>query len=154
MPLEKQATYDDVTLILRLYELRREERMRRARAWFAQSFRARDMQELTTLCPQGSEENASFRMVLSYWDMVASFITSGVLHQELFFQSGSELLMVWEKTKNLMGPFREMIKNPNVAKNLETVAANYREWLNRAHPEAYGTFAARVEAMAAPSQDR
>ena len=31
-------------------------------------------------------------MVVSYWEMVSSFVTSGVLNQELLFQSGGELL--------------------------------------------------------------
>ncbi len=29
------ATYDDVNLVIRLYELRREEKLLEARAWFA-----------------------------------------------------------------------------------------------------------------------
>src|SRR5256885_2507572 len=32
-----QATYDDVNLILRLYDMRREETLRKARAWFSRS---------------------------------------------------------------------------------------------------------------------
>ena len=32
------ATYDDVDLVFRLYELRREEKLREAREWFASSF--------------------------------------------------------------------------------------------------------------------
>jgi len=36
MPI--QATYDDANLILRLYELRREEKLRQAREWFAANF--------------------------------------------------------------------------------------------------------------------
>ena len=93
--METRGTYDDVDLILRLYELRREDKMRKAREWFAKSFKVRTMAEFTSLCPPGSEENAYFRMAITYWEMVASFMTSDVLNQHLFFQSGRELLFAW-----------------------------------------------------------
>src|SRR5581483_3473763 len=56
-------TFDDVNLILRLYEMRREERLRAARAWFIANFKPRTLQEFDALCPPGSDANASFRMV-------------------------------------------------------------------------------------------
>ena len=92
MSVPSPPTYDDAQLILKLYEMRREERLRKARAWFSSSFRVRMIDDFTRLCPVGSDENASYRMVVTYWEMVASFVTSGVLHKELFFQSGRELL--------------------------------------------------------------
>ena len=76
----RHATYDDVNLMIKLYELRREERMREARTWFATSFKAKTLEEFQALCPPGSDENASFRMLVTYWDMVGSFLTSGVLN--------------------------------------------------------------------------
>ncbi|MCA1792236.1 MAG: hypothetical protein LC667_21040, partial [Thioalkalivibrio sp.] len=78
-----RPTYDDANLILRLYEMRREERMRQARAWFTAQFRVKSWEELQKLAPGGTDQNASYRMVVSYWDLVASFVTSGVLNKEL-----------------------------------------------------------------------
>jgi hypothetical protein len=54
-----RATYDDVNLVLRLYEMRREDRLREARKWFAGSFKVKTLEEFTALCPPGSEANAS-----------------------------------------------------------------------------------------------
>ena len=142
--MEAHATYDDVNLILRLYELRREQKMRTARDWFARNFKAATLEEFNTICPQGSEENAYVRMVLSYWEMVASFITGGVLNQELFFQSGGELLFVWERFRTLLPQAREQYKNPGVYKNLETVAQAFIQWMNKNSPGAYEAFSARV----------
>ena len=67
-----KPTYDDVNLILRLYEARREDKLRTAREWFAQNFRFHTMEEYNRGCPPGSSMNAYARMVMSYWDMVAS----------------------------------------------------------------------------------
>ncbi len=142
--METQPTYDDVNLVLRLYELRREARMREAREWFAMNFKATNPDELAALCPMGSKESAFFRMVISYWEMVASFITSGVLNQELFYQSGGEMLFVWERFKVLVPQTRAIYKNPTLYKNLETVANAFIQWMNKQAPEAYAAYSARV----------
>jgi hypothetical protein len=135
------ATYDDVNLILRLYEMRREDKMRLARQWFAKDCKVRSMEDLTKVAPVGEEANAYFRMVTTYWEMVASFITSGVLNEELFCQSGLELLFCWERVRDVVPSLRETFKNPNYLKNLETVAASF---IKRLGPETYQGFSARV----------
>ena len=120
--VERPATYEDANLLLRLYELRREERLRNARDWFMKTFRASTMEEFQKLCPLGSKENAFYRMVVSYWEMAASFVTGGILHQSLFAQNSRELLFVWERIRDVVPPLRETFKNSNIARNLETVA--------------------------------
>jgi hypothetical protein len=139
-----KPTYDDVNLILRLYEERREDKMRSAREWFAQNFKFHTMEEFNRGCPPGSSMNAYARMVLSYWEMAASFVTSGVLHQELFFQSGGELLFVWVRVRELIPHMREAYKNPNSFQNLETVAKAFIEWMDARSPDAFAAFAARI----------
>jgi hypothetical protein len=129
------ATYDDVNLILRLYELRREDKMRRARDWFFQNYRGvTGMKEHAALCAPGSEEDAYVRMLVSYWDMVASFITSGVLNRELFFESGRELLIVWLRIENMAPELRAAMKNPHSFGNIEKVARDYVEWIEKRSP--------------------
>jgi hypothetical protein len=142
--METQPTYDDVNLVLRLYELRRETRMREAREWFGTNFKATSLEELAALCPPGSKESAYYRMVVSYWEMVASFITSGVLNQELFFQSGGEMLFVWERFKVLVPQAREAYKNPALYRNLEITANSFIQWMGKGAPEAYAALSARV----------
>lgn len=144
--MSTQATYDDANLILRLYEMRREEKMRAARDWFG-GVKLNSLADFMEQCPPGSDANAKFRMVSTYWDMVASFITSGVLNQELFFQTGMELLVCWERIKGVMPEFREMTKNPMMGKNLEEVAGRYTKWLEKNAPEAYPVFSAMIQAQ-------
>jgi hypothetical protein len=138
------ATYDDANLILRLYELRRDEKLRHARDWFAKSFKVKTMEDFNKLCPPTYDTNAYFRMVVSYWEMVASFIASGVLNQELYFQSGTELLFCWERVRDILPEMREANKSPGMLKNLEIVAAAYIEYLNRLGPGTYTAFSGRV----------
>ena len=86
------------------------------------NFHAGTMEEFQTLCPFGSEENAFYRMVVSYWEMAASFVTAGVLHEKLFAQNSRELLSVWERIRYVIPALRESFKNANLASNMETVA--------------------------------
>jgi hypothetical protein len=139
-----RPTFDDVKLILQLYEMRREPRLREARQWFAASFKAKTMQDMAALCPPGSEQNASYRMVTTYWEMVASFLTGGVLNADLFYQSGRELLFVWERVRDLVPAIREQYQHPLELKNLESAAAAYIEWWNTQAPGAYEAFSKRV----------
>jgi hypothetical protein len=139
-----KATYDDVGLVLKLYDMRREERLRTARAWFTANFKVKTLEDLHKLCPPGSDANASYRMVTTYWEMVASFVAGGVLHPELFFQSGRELLLVYERVRDILPQVRETYHNPNELKNLETVALAFIDWWNRTAPGAYDAFSKRI----------
>jgi hypothetical protein len=142
--MDNQATYDDVNLILKLYELRRDERMREARKWFA-GLKVKTLAELQAACPPGSEQDASLRMVTSYWEMAASFITSGVLNQELFLQSGGELLFIWTKIQDVVPDVRKAFNNPKYLSNVEKIANAMIDNMNRASPKAYEAFVARVK---------
>ncbi|HVO96982.1 MAG TPA: hypothetical protein VMT15_02905 [Bryobacteraceae bacterium] len=136
-----KATYDDVNLILRLYEIRREEKLRAARVWFVTNFKVKTVAEMSALAAPGSEANAYFRQSTSYWDMVAGFITAGVLDQELFFESGRELLLFWLRLKPIAAEYRQVTKSTKAWSNMETVANAFAEHMGR---EAFDAFAARV----------
>ena len=139
-----KATYDDVKLILQLYEMRREARLREARRWFTASFKPKTYEDFSALCPPGSEPNASYRMVTTYWEMVASFLTSGVLNPELFYQSGRELLFVWERVRDIVPSIRDIVQNPRELKNLEEAATAFTAWWKQQSPGAYEAFSKRV----------
>jgi hypothetical protein len=140
-----RPTYDDANLILRLYELRREERLRTARAWFTGHFKVKSWDELQKLAPPGTDENASYRMVVTYWDMVASFITSGVLNKELFFQSGREMLAVWERMRDLLPEIRQRQKDPLLWSHLETVGIEFGVYFKERSGAGYDAFVARIK---------
>lgn len=139
-----KATYDDVNLILRLYEIRREEKMRAARAWFVANFKCKTLAEFNQVCPPGSDSNAMARQVISYWEMVASFVTAGVLNEELLFQNARELLVTYIRVQPYLEEARKTFKDPEYLKNLETVGKAFAEYLNRANPETVQAFRARV----------
>jgi hypothetical protein len=136
-----KATYDDVNLILRLYDMRREEKLRAARTWYVTNFKPKSMAEMAAIAGPGTDGNASFRQAISYWEMVASFVTAGVLNEELLFQNTRELLLFWLRIKPVVKEVREAFKDPTAWKNLETVAGAFEKYLG---PEIYEAFAARM----------
>ena len=143
-----KPTHHDAELILKLYELRREERMRKARNWLA-GYKASTLAEHQAACPPGSDQDASFRMVTSYWDMAASFVTSGALNQELFLQSGGELLFIWTKIAPLVQEMRKGYGMPHMLSHMEQVAKAAIDNMNKANPKAYEAFSARVRGVGA-----
>lgn len=142
--MTSRPTCDDANLILRLYEMRREDRLREARAWFTAQFRAKTWGELQTLAPRGTDQNASFRMVVTYWDMVASFVTSGVLDRDLFFQSGRELLLVWERMRAVLPEIRAHYKDPYYLAHLEAVGNEYAGYFQGRSADGYAAFVERI----------
>ena len=146
--MKNPATYDDANLILKLYDLRREPRLREARKWFGSAPQFQSREEWLKYAPPGSEENASYRMVVTYWEMVSSLVASGVLNAELFFASSLEMLFVWEKIRILLPEVRTAQKNPMLYRNLEQVATEYLEHMKAGSPEWYDSFFAPMIAKA------
>jgi hypothetical protein len=139
-----QATYDDANLVMRLYDLRREVKLREARAWFVANFKPKTMADIEQLCPRGSDNDARLRQVASYWDMAASFVTSGVLNPELFFASNREMLVVAVRFRPVLADIRTAFKDPTFLRNLEIVGQQFSDYLDKAGPGTLDAFVARV----------
>lgn len=136
--MKVQPTYDDANLILRLYDLRREEKLRAARKWFGAASPFTSRQDFVNRCPAGSDENAYFRMVTTYWEMASSFVVSGILNRELFYRSNNtELLYTWEKIRRMVPELRAFHKDPLRYRQMEEVANGFIEYLNQNAPGFY-----------------
>ena len=134
--MREHPDHHDAELLLRLYELRREEKLRQAREWFAGKFQAATFEELAEKYPPGSQENAFLRMTASYWDMAASIVLHGLIKEEFFFENTAEFWIVWQKLKPLSGAARRVFQNPLYWKNLETLSEKYEKWMAGRAPEA------------------
>ena len=126
-----QPTYEDANLLLRLYEIRREDRMRQARHWFLFEFKPGAWSEIREQFFTGAEHDNSLRMVVSYWDMVCALVKQGVLNKDLFYTTNGEHLAVWNKTKPWVEGVREELKNPLMLRNLEDIAEDTTQWRTR-----------------------
>jgi len=138
-------TYDDAHLVLKLYDMRREEKLRKARAWFAANFKGvSSIDQFQKVCAPGTDENALFRMTTTYWDLAASFVTTGVLNESLFYESGRELLFVWERARDYVAAYRQANNDSTYLKNLEVVGNSFANRYRTASPQGYEAFVKRV----------
>jgi hypothetical protein len=146
--MKESPDHHDAELILRLYELRREEKLRKARDWFAREFSAQNMEEFAQQCPPGSEMNAYYRMVVTYWEMAGSIVNHGLIKLDLFFETaGGELFAVYEKLKPILPEIRKNFKNPHIYENLESLGRDYEKWMTKRAPGAVEAFRERQKAM-------
>ena len=129
-----QVSYEEVNLMLRLYDMRREPRLRQARAWFVENFHPSSVEDMMEKYPQGSEENTYIRMVISYWEMVASIVNRGLIDEEFFFESNGEQWVVWEQVKPVLAVWRAMFSSPNFLSNLEKHVSRLEAWREKRSP--------------------
>lgn len=149
--MREHADHYDAELLLRLYDLRREAKLRQAREWFVREFQPKTVEDFGQLCPPGSEKNTFFRMAVSYWDMAASVVNHGLIKEEFFFENTGEFWVIWERLKPLAPTMRGNFKNPLMWKNLETLAGKYEQWMAKRAPEAMDAFRQRIQAPTAKS---
>ena len=107
---------EEAGLILKLYELRREDTMRKARDWYFREFNPQSMADFTEA--MFSEHSGHLRMVVSYWDMAAALVNDGAISLDLFTKTNGEHIGVFSKIESLLGEIRAAYA-PQFAVNLE-----------------------------------
>ena len=128
------VTHEQANLMLKLYDLRREAKLREARDWFAANFHVKSAEDAVRLCPWGTKENAYMRMVAGYWEMVAGIVNRGLIDEDLFFETTGEQWGVWQQLKPAAGDFRKMFSNPKFLGNLEELCKRMEAWQEKRAP--------------------
>jgi hypothetical protein len=109
---------DSANLILKLYELRREPVMREARNTML-TFDPRSAEDY--MAAMGGPESAHIRMVVSYWEMAASFVVNGAIDANMFDEANGEHMLVFGKIEPFLPQLRQATGSPNMLKSLEKV---------------------------------
>lgn len=108
--------HESADLILKLYDLRREALMRKAREWYF-TFNPETVEDVSTAAR--GENSAYFRMVVSYWDMACSFVNNGAIDEKMFADATGEQNFVFAKLHPFITQMREISKQPNYLAHLE-----------------------------------
>lgn len=111
--------FESAQLNLKLFELRREPVLREARAWFTRDFNPESFEDL--MATLQSERNPSFRMVLGYWDMAASLVTTGAIDQDSFRAAHGEIFATFSKIHPFLAELRTARSQPGLFSHLESV---------------------------------
>jgi hypothetical protein len=119
--MAKKPTHADANIILKLYNLRREAEMRRARAWWLGEFWPKSVEDFTKVsAAMGSQENNWLLQVSGYWEMAASLAVHGAVSSELFLEPSfsGEMFFLFAKVNPFLKELREKI-SPTMLRNVE-----------------------------------
>ncbi len=145
---------ESADLILKLYDLRREDKMREARNWIF-SFNPTSAQDVlnTMMDP---EVGGYLRMVTSYWDMAAALVNHGAIDAEMFNDTVGEHIMVYAKIEPFVAELRAMYDEPKWYYHLEKVILDQpngaekikktQEWLKSVKEQMAGDQASEAAA--------
>jgi hypothetical protein len=136
--------FESAQLNLQLFDLRRETVLREARRWFLTDFNPETMAELVAVV--SGERNASFRMVLGYWDMAASLVTAGAIDGDAFRAAHGEIFATFGKIHPFLSDLRTASGETDFCRHMEAVVL--------ATPDAEQTLARRRDAMRAAVKAR
>jgi hypothetical protein len=136
--------FESAQLNLQLFDLRREPVLREARSWFVIEFNPECFADFVSAV--SGERNASFRMVLGYWDMAASMVTMGAIDGDAFRAAHGEIFATFSKILPFLAELRSASGEPEFCKHIEAVVL--------AAPDAETTLTRRREAIRAAVKAR
>jgi hypothetical protein len=136
--------FESAQLNLQLFDLRREPVLREARTWFLADFNPQSVAELVALV--SGERNASFRMVLGYWEMAASLVTTGAIDADAFRAAHGEIFATFSKIEPFLAELRTVTSEPDICKHVEAVVIGA--------PDAAAILARRRDAWRAAAKAR
>lgn len=120
--MSTKATAADAEVILKLYDLRREAEMRKARHWWLVTFWPESVDDFMKVAnAMGSPENNWLRQVGGYWEMAASLVLHGAVKEELFMEPSfcGEMFFVYAKLRPILNQLREKLQSPTMLSNVE-----------------------------------
>ena len=125
--MSKEAKSAD--LILKLYDLRREETMRKARNWMF-TFNPTSAEDInkTMMDPQ---VGGYLRMVMSYWDMAAALVNHGAIDAKMFNDTVGEHIGVFAKLEPFIADLRTQWEMPDAFAHLEKVIMDSKDGAER-----------------------
>lgn len=139
-------------LIVRLYELRREDELRAARDWFAARFFPQSPEEV--LAAWTGPDSAKYRMVTTYWEMAATLVNHGAIPEAMFHDANTEHVAVWVKLRRHLPRLRELARYPSYLSQLEGLMTRMPDLEERAGPIlAYLELRKKQLQAAAPSPE-
>lgn len=98
--------HHDATIIMQLYDIRREGVMRDARASIASRFRPSNAEEAVAVLKHEHPLNGALRQVVSYWEMVYGMMKWGILHPDFALESTGEGMVVFARIEPYLADMR------------------------------------------------
>lgn len=111
----------DADLILKLYDLRREESLRAAREKLTAEFWPKNAKEAVAVTALDHPLNRIYRQVSTYWEMVYRMGRHGIIHGDFLVENNGEGLLLYAKVEPYLTEIRAAT-SPRSFQNAEWVA--------------------------------
>jgi hypothetical protein len=134
--------FESARLNLQLFDLRREAVLREARHWFLIEFNPDTFAEFLAIL--SGPRNSAFRMVLGYWEMAASLVTTGAIDGDAFRAAHGEIFGTYSKIYPFLSELRTASGEADICVHMEKVVL--------AVPDAEGLLSRRREAFRAAAK--
>ncbi len=121
VPLKEYPDHHDAELVLKLYELRREDVMRESRTLVISKFLPTSFEDVIAVTKGDHPLNAAFRQCTSYWEMTYAMARHGVMHADFMLESNGEGLLIFSRIEPWLAEYRAAV-NPIAFRNAEWVA--------------------------------
>ena len=132
-----KPTAADAQLILKLYDLRREAELRKARHWWVVTFSPQSADDFMKISGAfGTPENNWLRQVIGYWGIASSLVNHGALNRDLFLEPSfcGEMVLIYAKVRPFLKELRDKMKNQEFLGGIESLIMSTkksREFLKR-----------------------
>lgn len=100
--------YESADLILKLFDLRRESKLRESRDWW-NKFKPKSLEDIKKAAY--GPESIKYRMATGYWEMAAALVNHGAIDAKMFFDTTGEYLFIYVKVKPFLKEIREQEPN-------------------------------------------
>ncbi len=114
--------HHDAELVLKLYELRREDVMRASRAALSADFWPKSWDDVQAVTRLDHPLNPAWRQCATYWEMVYGMAKHGVVHPDFMMESCGEGIFLYARIEPYLPQLREV--NPFAFRNAEWVVTN------------------------------
>ncbi len=132
--MPKKPSVAVAELILKLYDLRREAEMRKARNWWTVEFWPENVDDFMKIAmAMGTPENNWLRQVGGYWDLAASLVVHGTLSEAMFLEPAfsGEMFLMFAKLHPFLKELREKLKSPTMLANVEKLIKSSKRGRDR-----------------------
>jgi hypothetical protein len=141
--MKERPDYHDADLTIKVYDLRREPVMRDARNALNFTFWPKTFDEVAPILKSDHPLKASWRQVVTYWEMVYGMARHGIVHADYWIETHGEGLFLLAKVAPYLARLRE-VGSPTTLRNTEWIATETAEGRR-----LFGIVRARVEKLTA-----
>ena len=125
---------NNAEIILKLTEMRMWDKIDDAFIWMYTQYKANSYEEFKEKYPRGTIERKNFSTVCNFFELCGVLVLRGHLNEDLFFDLGFGLDVIWKKVKPIMDDFRKET-SVRMYENFELLYKRNEEWLEKNPPK-------------------